>query len=481
MGAGQGGGAGAQQRGLASRADEGLGHGRPGARPAGMLEVREGTVELSGVEVDLPDLSPGILRELMLRGVVEALRVELRDEGRGDPGGGGEGQQSEVEVEVTPLLLSSRLVLFPAYHINYSVGVTRNENEEKVPDEYEAMVGATAHGSVASERHYSGNKAAGLATAASFSGFAALGLTQAGAVDSGTGLGVGMIGGSGGGAGVLGGGSLLEAAGEAAGVTGGVAEAAAALGSGEWVVGVLSGVVTPEFGIFSVVFAAFARMLAEKRTRDARKELEDSRIREEQAAAAMFTYTRETSGVLEQEALAGGGDAGLRVIARNEEHEWRRWASADRWNWVPGDRRRWAESIYRQQKRRRVARDKFLRQLGDEVRRIEAEAAQEEERRRHYGPSQRERLGHGAGFARWGAGADPQGLYRALGIEDRGHKATPEEVKAAYRQAVMSCHPDRVSQSEGFDLAAAAEKFARVQAAYEVLRDAEKRRVYDGR
>jgi len=127
-----------------------------------------------------------------------------------------------------------------------------------------------------------------------------------------------------------------------------------------------------------------------------------------------------------------------------------------------------------------VTRQRFLRQLEDEVRRVEAEAAEEEERRRRYGPSQRERLGHGAGAARWGAGADPQGLYRALALEGRGPRATPEEVKAAYRAAVMACHPDRAAQG-GADLAAAAEQFARVQAAYEVLRDPERRRAYDGR
>ena len=95
----------------------------------------------------------------------------------------------------------------------------------------------------------------------------------------------------------------------------------------------MAGVATPEFGIFSVVFAALARMLAQKRTRDARQELEDARLREERAAAAVFHYTREAGGP--GEPGAAGGDAGLRAIARNEEHEWRRWASADRWHWVP--------------------------------------------------------------------------------------------------------------------------------------------------
>ncbi len=61
--------------------------------------------------------------------------------------------------------------------------------------------------------------------------------------------------------------------------------------------------------------------------------------------------------------------------------------------------------------------------------------------------------------------------YEVLGITKA---ATPEEVKKAYRRMAMQYHPDR---NQG-DKAAEA-KFKEVSEAYEVLSDAEKRRVYD--
>lgn len=60
--------------------------------------------------------------------------------------------------------------------------------------------------------------------------------------------------------------------------------------------------------------------------------------------------------------------------------------------------------------------------------------------------------------------------YKLLGVE-RG--ASEEDIKKAYRQAALKFHPDRNSD------AGAEKRFKEASEAYEVLRDPEKRRVYD--
>lgn len=74
------------------------------------------------------------------------------------------------------------------------------------------------------------------------------------------------------------------------------------------------------------------------------------------------------------------------------------------------DRCRWAESIYRQQKHRRLSRERFLRRLGEEVARLEREAASESARRERYGPSHYDRIGARLGGG--GGGGDAMGYYR---------------------------------------------------------------------
>ena len=51
-------------------------------------------------------------------------------------------------------------------------------------------------------------------------------------------------------------------------------------------------------------------------------------------------------------------------------------------------------------------------------------------------------------------------------------------IKRSYRKLALKLHPDKVQGSED-EKKAAAEKFAEVSHAYEVLMDAEKRKIYD--
>jgi curved DNA-binding protein CbpA len=62
-------------------------------------------------------------------------------------------------------------------------------------------------------------------------------------------------------------------------------------------------------------------------------------------------------------------------------------------------------------------------------------------------------------------------LYAALGV---GQDASPDEIRGAYRRAARASHPDLHPGD-----ATAAERFKRVQIAYEVLGDPQRRAAYD--
>jgi molecular chaperone DnaJ len=66
-----------------------------------------------------------------------------------------------------------------------------------------------------------------------------------------------------------------------------------------------------------------------------------------------------------------------------------------------------------------------------------------------------------------------QDYYAVLGV---GRTADEAEIKKAYRKLAMRYHPDKVGAAEKVEAEA---KFKEITAAYEVLRDPEKRAVYD--
>lgn len=70
--------------------------------------------------------------------------------------------------------------------------------------------------------------------------------------------------------------------------------------------------------------------------------------------------------------------------------------------------------------------------------------------------------------------------YQIFGI---GRRATPEEIKKAYREYAKKFHPDMHSQLAAFNFQVKTKLesiFARIETAYEILRDETKRRKYDG-
>ena len=68
--------------------------------------------------------------------------------------------------------------------------------------------------------------------------------------------------------------------------------------------------------------------------------------------------------------------------------------------------------------------------------------------------------------------AEKRNYYEVLGVDK---KATPEEIKSAYRKLAMKYHPDRNRGNE----AEAAEKFKEINEAHETLSDQQKRAAYD--
>ena len=520
------------KKGTTSSTGRGSGN-KPGGDPSGLTH--------QGVDLDLPDLTPGVLYRLFLLHIEREVRRRVKEAGgdarallhggphggthgrgyrtgRGGGGGGGGGRYHndddgdddgdgdgdddgdgdgdtdthELEVCITPHLHHHHpptLVYLPAYHINYSLGVVDNVHGESVPDEFEAMVAATCPSTstssrspslptVVAERHLCGTKVATLGSATT----AALGYIL-----------------------------LLLTGGEGVSTTSTWSPTTvttattswdmwlsslspSTLGSGFWT--------HPELLLAAVVAGVLARSQARSYTHANRQRSDTSRLRAEARSETGYARPRsrpDLSWVSDPDAPSGvrldygdglGSEADIRAVRRAEGVEWRRWAESHRWNWVGSDRRRCGESIYRQQQHRRLARARYVRQLAAEL----------------WTDREREHAGTWGG-AKSGVVGDVLGYYRDLGLP-QGARATMTEIKEAYRRAVMECHPDRlrhegvvgekggtspsrpmveVGGSQGWSSSSSTTtssssrelRFQRVVRAYAVLRNEEKRREYD--
>lgn len=72
--------------------------------------------------------------------------------------------------------------------------------------------------------------------------------------------------------------------------------------------------------------------------------------------------------------------------------------------------------------------------------------------------------------------APHEDFYDILGIQ---RTATDDEIKRAYRKLSIQYHPDRIKSTNPEHKKAATDKFIKISQAYEILKDADKRKQYD--
>jgi curved DNA-binding protein CbpA len=70
------------------------------------------------------------------------------------------------------------------------------------------------------------------------------------------------------------------------------------------------------------------------------------------------------------------------------------------------------------------------------------------------------------------------GYYQVLGLP-WAQGVAPDQIRAAYRKAVMDCHPDKHLNSDARTRDAASRRFQALAKAYNTLRDPGSRRLYD--
>ena len=194
-------------------------------------------------------------------------------------------------------------------------------------------------------------------------------------------------------------------------------------------------------------------------------------------------HTQREAAVLRECDAAGASSPSAwmdeRAQRSRDNAEWLRWEKTGLWGpgWDPKRRQEWAQTLFRAQVER--ARGRATRRRQD----AEQAAAAEEEAVRH--AAKAARWGHTRAVAGSAAGStplrpqahrDPLGYYQVLGLPAaRVGVATDEEIKAAYLAQAQVLHPDKHTHG---DVAAAADAFRKLQAAYSTLRDANKRAVY---
>jgi len=165
------------------------------------------------------------------------------------------------------------------------------------------------------------------------------------------------------------------------------------------------------------------------------------------------------------------------VQRQRDDQEWTRWETTDRVNWREDHRRSWAESILRGQMARRADRQMWENEREAQMHQARDHAEREHRRFQRFGAAERmDAHGRTAGrtatdaFGRAQGRRDFMGFYKLLGVDI---SASSREIKAAFRKAALEHHPDVADTVESKEV------FAKVQTAYNVLRDEEKRRQYD--
>eukprot|EP00878_Enallax_costatus_P029258 GHUV01031706.1.p1 GENE.GHUV01031706.1~~GHUV01031706.1.p1 ORF type:complete len:147 (+),score=33.80 GHUV01031706.1:327-767(+) len=125
-------------------------------------------------------------------------------------------------------------------------------------------------------------------------------------------------------------------------------------------------------------------------------------------------------------------------------------------------------------------------QQREEEEKRESEREQKFGRKRHFTSQHHDESGAGARMnhqqpPRARRRRDFLGYYKALGInlEETSLIISSDVIKSHYKQAALKLHPDRHVHSDEATQKRAAERFRRLQLAYETLRDNEKRRAYD--
>lgn len=190
--------------------------------------------------------------------------------------------------------------------------------------------------------------------------------------------------------------------------------------------------------------------------------------------------------------------------------EWLRWEESDKQSWDPDKRQKWALHLFQLHHHRRKELNRAHENARRERQRLQAEEHRERRRQARWDAegytSSRMKFGNiFSGGLRAGGHLDYLGYYKALGLDAwtesgkgvgdhpddhrrhrqynhhiphwNGYRATQEDIKRAFRAAAMEWHPDK--HVGVLEKKIAREKFQTIRAAYETLKDPEKRKKYD--
>eukprot|EP00803_Ostreobium_quekettii_P000036 evm.model.scf_1408EXC.4 EVM.evm.TU.scf_1408EXC.4 scf_1408EXC:14406-18349(+) len=319
------------------------------------------------------------------------------------------------DLSVEVLQRRAYIVYMPAFHFSYQFSEIQNVAGEIIPATCQVMLSGLSGGGISGERHFCPKKAQ-LATT---------------------------------------------------GVAGGLGLTAITLGDPAWLG---QAMVEASFWTFMAastagVMARFGSKAGRRRHAAQMSELEDEFL-------LSFMRTRSSSGA---ERPASEFQDSLRCDA-----EWRQWEESGKWEWNALKKRRWAEELWREQHKRRIDGRLLMEKLEAERLRREQDERRESRRFARWGKSHHRRFSQHRHALKWGGRADALGYYKVLGL-DQSAEVTTDHVKAAFKEAALRWHPDRhvLNGEEHQGAAAGREKFQALQEAYEVLRDPEKRRLYD--